>query len=744
MKTKVINLRIIVLLILAVFWTGMAHSQTAETTQSGEPLAVPAETLDRLKAIFEGNEFAVRSFNADWLPDGSGYIRLERVPGTGRNALMFYDVTSGEPAELVSSQQFDYQASIESYVVSQDGKWILLRAESQTEEGRKTDYWMLDKKSSKLQNVKAGANSSISPDGQKILFSDRGNLHIYDIKSAKTIPLTADAVPGEQSYGSPTWSPDSKRLAFVHSDVSRIMTRSALIPGDPSYPEVSETRFARVGGVIATLKVGVVDTEGKAITWLPIPVPEEGHYIGQVAWSGNSDELLVERHSRGRDKRELFLADVNNGSITMIYEESDPYWVISSFGFNTGVEWFDNYEKFLLVSEKEGWRQGYVYTRDGKKEKKITPGSYDIINRIHKVDKENGYYYFNASPDNAIQQYLYRVKLDGNGKAERITPLDQPGTHSYDISPDAKWAFHTYSSASKPPVTELVTLPEHKVVRVLADNKELLDKMGSLPAQPKEFLQLDIGNGVVMDCWLIKPKNFDPSKKYPVFAYVYGEPHGQTVMDSWGHASADFHSVIAGLGYLVISIDNRGTRCPKGAAWRRAIDGKLGPLSTEEQAAGIQELARMRPYVDLSRVGTWGWSGGGSNTLNAMFRRPDVFKLGIAVAPKPQAHLYNAWFQEIYMKTPEINPEGYRQSSPINFAEGLEGNLLIVHGSGETNTHIQITEGLVDRLIALGKQFDYFVYPNRDHGIRKGEGTSLHLRVTMARYLLNHLPAGPR
>jgi len=198
------------------------------------------------------------------------------------------------------------------------------------------------------------------------------------------------------------------------------------------------------------------------------------------------------------------------------------------------------------------------------------------------------------------------------------------------------------------------------------------------------------------------------------------------------------------LGYLVISIDNRGTRCPKGAAWRRAIAGQLGPLSTEEQAAGIQELARMRPYVDLNRVGTWGWSGGGSNTLNAMFRRPDVFKLGIAVAPKPQAHLYNAWFQEIYMKTPEVNPEGYQQSSPINFAEGLEGHLLIVQGSGETNTHIQITEGLVDRLIELGKQFDYMVYPNRDHGIRKGEGTSLHLRIMMARYLINNLPAGPR
>jgi len=221
MKTKVIILRITVSLILAVFGTGLAHSQTSETTQSGEAIAVPAETINMLKAIYEGNKFAVRSFQADWLPDGSGYIRLERVSGTGRNALMFYDVTRGEPAGLVSSQQFDSPVSIESYVISDDGKWILLRAESQTTDSRDTGYRMLDRETGKMQKVVAGRNSSISPDGNKILYSDGGNLHIYDIKSEKTIPLTADAVPGEQSYGSTTWSPDSKRIAFVHSEIGR-------------------------------------------------------------------------------------------------------------------------------------------------------------------------------------------------------------------------------------------------------------------------------------------------------------------------------------------------------------------------------------------------------------------------------------------------------------------------------------------------------------------------------------------
>jgi dipeptidyl-peptidase-4 len=293
-------------------------------------------------------------------------------------------------------------------------------------------------------------------------------------------------------------------------------------------------------------------------------------------------------------------------------------------------------------------------------------------------------------------------------------------------------------------VIDLVELPQHRVVRVLEANQDLHSRIPELIAGPTEFFQLNIGDGVVMDALMLKPCDFDLSKKYPVFIYVYSEPHGQTVLDNWGVSQALFHRMIADLGYLVVSMDSRGTPAPKGAAWRRSIFGSLGPLSTKEQAAGLKELGRTRPYVDLSRVGIWGWSGGGSNTLNAMFRQPDLYHVGIAVAPKPQPHLYNSWFQEIFMRTPEENADGYARSAPINFAEGLKGNLLIIHGTGETNTHIQITEGLVDRLIELGKRFDYMAYPNRDHGIWKGKGTVMHLRRLMTRYLLEHLPPGPR
>ncbi|HIC74798.1 MAG TPA: S9 family peptidase [Candidatus Marinimicrobia bacterium] len=650
----------------------------------------------RLQAIYDRNEFRAKRLRANWLPDGSGYTVLEPDNVLQKQVLVRYEMANGNRTVIDSS---------------------------------------LKEENLKLENI--------SPDGKRILYYEQGNLHVRDVRSNRTIQITEDGTEDVISNGNAVWSPDGKRIAYVQRDQSNVRLRPTLVPSDPTYPEVKSVRYARVGDTIASLRVGIVDATGGNTRWLSILAPAEGYYLGQVSWAENSDEVLVEKLSRGRDEREFLIADVRTGAINRIYHESDPAWVIASYRKNMGLEWIRDGNAFIVLSEKDGWRHAYIYSRDGVKESLLTPGKFDIIERA-KVDEGGGWFYYYASPDNATQKYLYRVRLDGTQEPVRVTPLNQPGTHNYDFSPDCKWAFHTYSNFDTPPVTELVEMPEHRMVHILEDNHELRAKMETLVSHPTEFIQLDIGNNVVMDAWMMKPTDFDPSKKYPLFVYVYGEPHAQTVLDSWGTVHADFHRLIAELGYLVVSIDGRGTPAPKGAAWRRAIFPSLGPLSTEEQAAGVQELGRTRPYVDMSRVGIWGWSGGGSNTLNAMFRKPDVYHVGIAVAPKPQPHLYNAWFQEIFMRTIEENPEGYRQSAPINFAEGLKGNLLIIHGTGETNTHLEITEGLVDRLIELGKQFDYMTYPNRNHGFREGHGTAVHLRMLITRYLIEHLPSGPR
>ncbi len=669
-----------------------AESSCAQTSQdpSWQSHAEP-----RLKGIYERGEFRPKSFRPNWLSDSSGFLLDEADPVTQKQTPWFYDSLTGSRRAATEDQ-------------------IANRSNS----GRRSTV----------------GDFQIDVRGGKLIAINR--------KTQTEVTLAKATEDRQVDFRNPVLSPDGTKVLFVEADYSDVRQRWVLVPGDPSYPEVQQNRFARVGGQIEKLRIGVVNIDGEQLTWLPVECPEEGIYLGQVEWAGNSQEVLVERFSRFRDKRDFLLIGVG-GDVKTIFSENDKAWVESSQGKNSGLIWIRGGQEFVVISEKDGWRHAYRYSRDGKELSLLTPGDYDIIDRAI-IDEDRGWYYFYASPNDGTQKYLYRVSLDGTGKADRVSPENQIGTHSYLFSPDAKRAIHSFSTLNTPPVHALIEVETHRVVKVLEDNSEIRDSMDKLSCRPAEFLKLDVGNGLQFDAWMLKPKDFNPAKKYPLFIYVYGEPHAQTVLNEWGAAQIDFHRVVAELGYVVVSIDNRGTPCPKGAAWRRAIFGSLGPLSTEEQEAGLKALAKQYDFIDTDRVGIWGWSGGGSNTLNALFRKPDSYHVGIAVVPKPQPHLYNAWFQEIFMRTRDVNAEGYEKSAPINFAEGLKGKLLIMTGSGETNTHIQIIEGLVDRLISLGKPFDYMVYPNRDHGLREGDGTVMHVRMHILRYLLNNLQSGPR
>ena len=670
----------------------VVHDLSAQTCDGSN---WQSKAVERLKAIYDRGEFRVKNYRPTWLSDGSGFVIEEVDVNTNKATQWFHEAQSGERR-----------------------------------------VWKPDAR------LPGSDDRRLSPKGTFRLITQGAKLLAVDQENRKETLLASGPSDRNVDYRNPVWSPDGSRVLFVEADMTDVRLRSVLVTGDPSYPGVQQHRFARVGGDIEKLRIGVVNSDGTQLSWLPIESPKEGFYLGQVEWAGNSEEVLVEKFSRFRDKRELLLA-TTSGRIKTIFSETNNAWVESSQGKNSGLVWIQGGKGFVVISEKDGWRYAYSYSRDGKEISRLTQEDHDIIDRA-VIDEERGWYYYYASPNDATQKYLYRVALDGSGKSQRVTSENQVGTHSYLFSPDAKWAIHSYSTLDSPPLHELVEVEGHRVVKSLEENRDIRERMKSIISHPTEFLKLDIGNGLEFDAWMLKPRDFDASKKYPLFIYVYGEPHAQTVLNEWGAAQIDFHRLVAELGYVVVSIDNRGTPAPKGAAWRRAIFGSLGPLSTDEQEAGLKALLKQCPFIDANRVGIWGWSGGGSNTLNALFRKPDSYHVGIAVVPKPQPHLYNAWFQEIYMRTREVNADGYEKAAAINYADGLKGKLLIMTGSGETNTHIQIIEGLVDRLIALGKPFDYMVYPNRDHGLREGDGTLVHVRMHILRYLLQNLPAGPR
>ena len=365
------------------------------------------------------------------------------------------------------------------------------------------------------------------------------------------------------------------------------------------------------------------------------------------------------------------------------------------------------------------------------------------MTRVLAVDEKSRWLYFIASPDNPAQRFLYRIGLDGKG-LKRLSPANQPGSHSYNISPDAQWAVHSFSSFADPPASNFIKLAAHKTVRGLESNKGLREKLGKLKQPATEFFRVKIADDVEVDAYAVLPPDLDKTKKYPLLVYVYGEPAGQTVVDRWGGSGGMWHRMLAQQGYIVMSFDNRGTTAPRGNAWRKCVYRQVGILAAEDQATAVKQVLKDRPYIDAKRVGVWGWSGGGSMTLNAMFKFPDLYHTGISIAPVPNQRLYDTIYQERYMGLPKDNTEGYKNGSPITYAKQLKGKLLLIHGTADDNVHYQGMEKLIDELIAHNKKFEMLSYPNRTHSIREGKNTALHLRMVMTDFLKNNLPVDPR
>jgi dipeptidyl-peptidase-4 len=776
---------------LAYSLTPLLLLAAAGALPAGARAQLKPEVTQLLQRFYNSDEFDVKTFGpARWLENGDAYTTVE--PSTaGKNAnandgkgaqdIVRYATATGERAVLVSAAQLTPPGAkapltIADYAWSKDMSKLLLFTNTKRVWRAETrgDYWVLDRKSSTLKKLGGdGPESTLmfakfSPDGTRVAYVRRNNIYAEDLASGAILELTRDGsdttingttdwVYEEELFlrDAFRWSPDGKSIAYWQFDTTGVGVFPLLYnlgdpkeivtgfsyPGTARYPSRLDIPYPIPGTVNSAVRVGVVDAAGGETRWLAVPGDPRDTYIARIEWNPDSKQILVEHLNRLQNTNDILVADARTGEVRSLFQDKDAAWTDLMDTFT----WINSGKEFLFLSERTGWRHVYRVARDTGASRAVTQGEFDVIS-ISGVNQKDAWLYFIASPQNATQRYLYRARLDGSGAPERISPANAPGSHLYDTSPDGEWAFHTFETFDSPAVIDLVRLPAHHSVRSLVANTELRAKVAPfLAATPREFFQLNIGGSVTLDAWMIRPAHFDASKKYPVLVYVYGEPAGQTVLDAWSDDKLSmFHRAVAADGYVVVSFDNRGTPAPRGRAWRKQVYGAIHPIIVRDQTAAIQMLLRSRPYLDASRVAVWGWSGGGSSTLNLMFRSPDVYKVGMAVAPVPELRLYDTIYQERYMGLPLQNVEGYKNSSAINFAEGLQGHLLIMHGSGDDNVHYAGSELLLNRLIELGKPVDFMEYPNRTHCICEGKGVQYHVFSTLLRYLESNLPAGPR
>ncbi|MEO8569465.1 MAG: DPP IV N-terminal domain-containing protein [Ginsengibacter sp.] len=713
-------------------------------------------------SLFVFSQF--RAKEIDWTPDGAAYLKISD------GNIVKTDVLTNNEIIVVKKEQLTPPGAVrplsfDIYSFSQDNKTLLIFTNTAKvwRYNTRGDYWVLNLSSNQLTQLGKSLPSQslmyakISPDGKKAAYVSGHNLYTEDLGSHEQKQLTKD---GTRKFINGTfdwvyeeefscrdgfrWSPDSKSIAFWQVDATKIRDYYMLNTTDSVYSRVIPVEYPKVGQPPSPVRIGVIEVNNAKITWMNIPGDPQQHYLPRMEWADNSQEIVLQQLNRKQNESKLFYCNATTGAANNFYTENDKAFIDIKARWNdkdpTGWEWLHDGKNFLWVSEKDGWRHLFLVSRNGKKETLITKGNYDIAT-IESIDDKNNYVYFMASPNNPTQLYLYRTKMDGKGKLEMISPSNLQGTHDYNISPTAKYAFHSFSNYKTLPASEWISLPGHKP---LNDEKSIVNNMKVNDNSNVEYFKVTTEDTITLDGWMVKPANFDSTKKYPVVFYVYGEPGSSTLEDKYGsqHNSL-FNGDLSIEGYIQISVDNRGTPSLRGAQWRKSIYGQLGRLNIHDQAMAAKKLLE-KPYFDKDRVAVWGWSGGGSSTLHLMFQYPEIYKTGISIAAVDNLLFYDNIYEERYMGLPQENMDNYVKGSPVYYAKNLKGNLLFIHGTGDDNVHYDNAEVMLNELIKYNKTFQFMPYPNRTHSISEGEGTKKHLSTLYSDFLRKNCPPGPR
>lgn len=710
----------------------------------------------------------LQTYSQKWSTDGNSYYRIEK------NEIIENTLPENTAKVLVSAKQLTPQGSatpleIDYFSFSTDQQKVLLFANTIKvwRLNTKGDYWILDLKTGVLSQLGKSLPASslmfakFSPDNNAVAYVSNDNIYVEDLKTSKIKPLTTDGsitmINGtfdwayEEEFNCRDgfrWSPDSKSIAYWQIDASSIKKFNMINNTDTAYPTVIPIEYPVVGEKPSVCKVGVVTIADSKTTWMNIPGVADQNYIVRMEFIPNTNNLLLQQLNRKQNQSNLYVAEAANGNCKLINQESDAAWIdVFVIGdsydiyYTNNFTWTNNNKSILWASEKDGWRHLYQISLDGKSEKLVTKGNFDVID-IKYTDDKNGFVYFMASPENATQKYLYRTKLNGSAKLELVSSPNLKGTHDYNFSTNGKYASHNFSNHFTKPAGEMIYVENQKPIN---EQKSIASKLSQLQEQPKtEFFKITTKDGIEMDGWMVKPSNFDETKKYPVVFYVYTEPAGTTVIDSYGSSyNRLYNGNMENDGYIYISLDNRGTPAPKGREWRKSIYRKIGRVNIQDQAMAASEILKWK-FVDPERIAVWGWSGGGSATLNLMFQYPEIYKTGISVAAVGNQLTYDNIYQERFMGLPQENMEDFVNGSPITYAKNLKGNLLYIHGTGDDNVHYKNAELLINELVKYNKQFQFMPYPNRTHSISEGEGTFEHLSTLYTNYLRQYCPPGAK
>ncbi len=699
-----------------------------------------------IEDIWRDYKFFPRSVSGfNFLNDGEHYTKVEDRGAT----INKYNLKSGDKVTTVFEAKMMQEADenapkkFSSYSFNSDESKLLLatNVEAIYRHSTRANFYIWDLKDKKLNAVSEGGKqrlAAFNATSDKVAFVRQNNLFYKDLATGKEIQITEDGKPNEIINGATDWvneeefgldraffwSPDGNKIAFMRYDESKVKEFTMTLYKNGLYPEYETFKYPKAGEDNAITTVHIYDLKTGKTAKVDIG---EAYYIPRVKWTQDANQLCVFTMNRHQNDLKLLLAEASTGKTTLLMNETNEWYV----DIHDDLKFLKDGKHFIWTSEKSGYNHIYLYDMEGKMVRQITKGDFDVT-KLYGVDEEKGLAFYQAAENSPLEREVYSVNLKSK-KKKKLTKAK--GTSTAKFSKTFDYFIHTYSTI-RTPSTYVVRNHKGKKVRSLEDNARFVKRWNEYALGGVEFFSFKNEQQIELNGYMIKPPNFDANKQYPVFMYVYGGPGSQTVKNSWAGSNYSWFQMLAQKGYIVVSVDNRGTGA-RGEKFKKITYKELGKYETEDQIQAAKYLGGL-PYVDASRIGIFGWSYGGYMSSLCLFKGNDVFKAAIAVAPVTNWKWYDTIYTERYMRTPKENKDGYEKNSPINYADRLKGAYLLVHGNADDNVHFQNSVEMANALIKANKQFDTYYYPNRNHGIYGGN-TRLHLYTKMTNFILENL-----